>query len=74
MLALELALRLRGGGPPARVIPVGVEESRKNGGGGLRAKDDASLVALVAESRRRGKSGAEGNVPIGLRLAADGLA
>jgi len=73
MLALAPALRPRGGGPPARVIPVGLEEPRKNGGGGLLAKDDTELVEAVAESCRRGKSGAGGNVPIGLRLAADNL-
>ena len=69
ILALELELRLRGGGPPASVIPASLEEPRKNGGGGLRVKDDVELVALVAESRRRCKSGADGNVPIGIRFA-----
>ena len=71
MLALELALRLRARGPPANEIPVGTDEPRKNGGGGFRVKDAVELVVLVEESCRRGRSGADGNVPIGILLAFD---
>lgn len=71
ILALELALRLRARGPPAREMPAGTDEPRKKGGGGFRVKDAVELVVLVDESRRRGRSGADGNVPMGILLAFD---
>jgi hypothetical protein len=71
ILALELALRLRARGPPAREMPAGTDEPRKKGGGGFRVNDAVELVVLVDESRRRGRSGAEGNVPMGILLAFD---
>lgn len=71
ILARELPLRLRARGPPAKEIPTGTDEPRKNGGGGFRVKDAVELVVLVEDSRRRGKSGADGNVPIGILFAFD---
>jgi hypothetical protein len=73
ILDLEFTLWLRERGPPARLISVGFDEPPENGGGGLSAKDDVELVALLAESRRRGISGAGGKIPIGNLFALDDL-
>jgi hypothetical protein len=54
------------------VIPPGVEELRENGGGGWRVNEGVEEVELAAESRRRGKIGADGNWAIGRRREFDG--